>query len=120
MPDAWYSACLRFVVLVEGHGAQHYNDQVRLVRAASFEDAFRRAVEVGTSAEQTYLNGDRERVRWALKEILTLDVLSSRLADGAEVFSWMPEIEAKDRTLLWDATFDPAHSNPSQTGVVAD
>lgn len=79
----WYAAKLRFVVLLETTGGEEANDSIYLLRSDSFEAAFGRAIELGRAAETEYIGGTGERVRWRLKEIVTLDVLQAPELDGS-------------------------------------
>jgi Domain of unknown function (DUF4288) len=62
--------------------------QYRLVRAASNEDAYERALELGRKETHSYANADGQTVTW---ECLGLHDLSeiddSELVDGTEVYS---------------------------------
>jgi hypothetical protein len=109
----WFSARIRLVCLLEGSGAQRFQDSVVVFRARDFADAFRRALEIGRGHEEEYLNGDGERVAWRLKEVLSLDVVHGDL-DGAEVSSEPVDVldEVRDP---FETTYAPESSDPTQT-----
>ncbi len=113
-PLQWYSSKLRTVCLVEASGPLHYMDCVHVFRATSWQSALERAVELGRAHERSYLNDDNRKVRWALKEILTLDVLSDFQLDGAEVHSEFSDVAADDSSEL-DTIFHPEDSSPEQS-----
>jgi hypothetical protein len=114
--SAWYAAKLRFVVLMEKSGAEHAEDTIHLFRCDSFETALARAIELGRAAETEYLGGTGKRVRWRLKEILTLDVLQAANLDGIEVHSQLTPL-AGDEHYDFDHVFQPEASQPGHTGV---
>ncbi len=109
----WFSSKVRLVVLLETQGASRYADSVFLFRAADFDEAFQRALALGRAQEEEYTGGEGERVRWRLKEILSLDVLDDEL-DGVEVYS-EPVTLAPGEAYPFDATFEPEKSQPTQT-----
>lgn len=113
----WYSAKLRFVVLLEKSGAVHGDDSIYLLRSDSFDAAFARALEIGRRAEHEYLGGTGEQVRWRFKEIVTLDVLRAADLDGVEVHSEFTSL-ADTEHYDFDHVFQPEASQPHQTGVV--
>jgi hypothetical protein len=109
----WFSSRARLVVLLEKEGASRYADSVFLFRAADFGDAFQRALALGRAQEQEYLNGEGEKVRWRLKEIVSLDVIRGAL-DGAEVYSEPVALEPGEG-YPFDVRFEPEKSQPTQT-----
>jgi hypothetical protein len=113
----WYSAKLRFVVLLETTGAEDGEDSIYLLRSDSFEGAFARALEIGRKAEHEYLGGTGEQVRWRFKEIVTLDVLQAADLDGVEVHSELTPL-GDDEHYDFDHVFEPEASRPHHTGVV--
>jgi hypothetical protein len=110
----WFSAGLRTVCLIEDEGASVLMDTVRILRASGWDEALRRAVDLGRADEKEYLNGDNHRVRWRLDRILTLDQLRVEDLDGAEVYS---EFREPTEPLAFDTQFDPERSEPTHTGV---
>jgi hypothetical protein len=109
----WFSCKLRMVVLLEKQGATRHADSVFLFRAEDFDAAFQRALELGRAEEDDYIGGEGEKVRWRLKEIISLDILGEEL-DGAEVYS-EPVALAAGETYNFDASFEPEKSKPTQT-----
>src|SRR3954469_10548280 len=82
----WFSTKVRLLVLLEKQGATRYADSVFLFRAGDFDEAFQRALALGRSQEEEFLGGEGERVRWRLKEVVSLDVLDDPL-DVLEIYS---------------------------------
>jgi hypothetical protein len=112
----WFSAKVRTVCLVENHGATSYMDTVFIFRARNFQDALRRAIESGRRTEEEYLNAYQERVKWRLKEVISLDVIASESLDGAEVFSESFDV-SENETIPFDSEFYPERSQPRHTGI---
>jgi hypothetical protein len=114
--ESWYAAKLRFVILLETTGSEDAIDSIYLLRSHSFEAAFTRALEIGRAAETEYLGGTGERVRWRLKEIVTLDALQAAELDGIEVHCQFMPLSDNER-FAFDHVFQPEFSNPDHTGV---
>ena len=112
----FYSARLLLVVLVD-HGRAsktHTWDEIVVVfRARDFDHAFTRALETGTSYETEYLNCERQKVRWALGEIVTVDFVGKRV-EGEEVASRLRRRRSKD-VIPFNKKFHPEDSKPSQS-----
>jgi hypothetical protein len=113
---SWFSARIRLVCLIEGTGATDYMDSVVTFRANGFDDAFHRALELGRREEREYLNRERERVVWRLKEITSLDEIPSQTLDGTEVHCEISEVPESD-VVPFDSKFFPERSHPEQTVV---
>lgn len=112
----WFAAKLRFLVLIETTGSEHADDCIYLFRTESFESAFKRALELGRAAETDYIGGTGERVRWRLKEILTLEPLEAADLDGVEVYSQATHL-SDDERFTFDHVFAPEASKPFRIGV---
>jgi ATP-dependent helicase YprA (DUF1998 family) len=112
----FYSARLLYVILVDDGRPRRRNDYdetVVLFRAADFEHAFARALELGRAAETRYLNGRGQAVRWALVEVVTLDCVGRRV-DGREVASKLHGRTAP-KPVPFTTRFRPDRSRPSQS-----
>jgi len=87
--ESWYLAVLVVESSVGDSAGEPLIDlQHRLVRAAAAEDAYRRALELGASAEHAYDNAYGETVSWKFAGLHDLRELDDQdLAHGAEVYS---------------------------------
>lgn len=88
--ESWYLAVLVVECSVgdDTAGEPLIDLQYRLVRAGGGEDAHRKALELGDSAEHAYDNADGETVRWEFAGLHDLRELDNQdLAHGAEVYS---------------------------------
>jgi hypothetical protein len=112
--ESWYSARMRIVCLIEGVGAHSEHHNVHIFRAADFDSAFVRALEIGRTHEGEYLNGDGETVRWRLARIESLDVIRADNLDGAEVY-FEPSLPSE--VVAFDAEFHPEAHKPDVTGI---
>jgi hypothetical protein len=101
---------------VENHNATSFMDMIFIFRAKEFQDAFTRALELGRQTEEEYLNAYHERVRWRLKEVISLDMIRRESLDGAEVYSESFEVPA-DQHIPFDTEFHPEQSQPGHTGI---
>ncbi|XXY32264.1 DUF4288 domain-containing protein [Sorangium sp. So ce233] len=110
----WFSSRLRIACLIEPAGLHRYMDSVHLFKASDLSDAMRRALELGKSHEQEYLNVDGKRVRWLLASVVSLDLIGDDVTDGVEVYSEPVEIRA-DEFVDFNYKFTPEESEPTQT-----
>jgi hypothetical protein len=110
----WFSAKIRVACLIEGPGLVQYMDSIHVFRAENFDTAMKSAVNLGRRHEEEYINSKQERVRWRLKEIISLDILGEDLVDGAEVYSEPVEPKPMEH-FDFGAEFDPGVSVPTQT-----
>ncbi len=111
--ETWFSSKLRLGVIIEGLGLVHYSDSLYLFKASDFEAAFKKALEIGRRNEQSYGNGDSQRVVWKLAEVVSLDIMRAESLEAAEIYS--ESVSGSDATLGIDHTFHPEQSSPNQT-----
>jgi hypothetical protein len=114
MTDQWFATSLRLVCLVEGYGATTQETSVHIFRATDWDNAFDRALALGRSHEQDYLNGEGEQVRWRLDRVSTLDMIRAPDLEGAEVFSEMSDVSGGPP---FDTMFEPEKHQPENTGI---
>jgi hypothetical protein len=93
-PDTLYVAILINEISVDGPGhVPRYEESIVLLRAASNEDAERRALRHAHAAETSYTNTDGETVRWSFRELASIGPAleytfdEERLAEGVEIYS---------------------------------
>jgi len=113
-----YSTCLRIACIIESQGLESYMDCVHLIRAQNKAAAFEKALKLGFTHEQTYLNGENQRVRWAFKSVISLDSLGNLELDGLEIYSQPIDINAGE-TAAFDIQYNPRMSDYT-TSVVHD
>lgn len=113
---SWYAAAIVVAVINERGGLWKRVTSVVLVRGTDFDQAFRAACEIGRSMEETYVNGEGERVRWAFERVATLDLLPENLSSGTEVYS-EPHQVVDSSELSFESEFSPEQSSPGQSGV---
>jgi Domain of unknown function (DUF4288) len=110
---------LRRVCLVEGKGLVAEETSVVVFRSDGLHDAKRRIVDISRGREERYVNVDGERVRWTVREIVTLDCLEEGddLGDSREVYSKIEHLSQADASVPFDAAYRLEDAQPRQTGV---
>src|SRR5258708_2564416 len=109
----WYSAQLRYTIIVDGRGQSGLADSIILVEARSFTEAQAKTIKIGKAKQQDYINDEGRRVVWRLSDVLTLDVIREANLDGAEVHCHLRE--SLDPNVEIDAVFRPEDAAPRQT-----
>ena len=109
---SWYSATLRLGCLIEPNGLTRYMDSVHVFQASDYDAALQRALQIGRTHEESYVNGDGAQVKWRLASVVTLDLLGDFIQDGAEVCSGPVDTT---ETVPFDHVFIPEESNPTQS-----
>jgi len=89
----WYLAKLvyRIVCGTGDHSAQ-FDEQLRLVSAVDEEQAFEKAMAIGSNEQDTFFNNREQLVTWKFINISELYRLSE-LIDGAELYSRINEVD---------------------------
>ncbi len=89
----WYITKVVFAISAENTGtAKQFDEQLRLVRAESKEEAFLKARTIGISEEDCFYNDKMKQVKWEfinVAEVLPLQ----KLEDGTEVYSRIHETD---------------------------
>ena len=116
MSTEWFSAMLRFVVLVQGEGGERLSRSVILFHAHTWDDARERALDLGAAMERDFTGGTGLQVRWRLDAVETLDQLGAEITDGREVYSEPLDLPP-GAALTYDHQFHPEASEPGQSGV---
>lgn len=89
----WYISKIVFKISAEN--TQHkpqFDEQLRLIAAASEEEAFLKARAIGISEEDSFLNDKMNTVKWEfinVSEIVSL----KKLEDGMEIYSQIHETD---------------------------
>ena len=99
----WYSARVRWAVMVEDRGLREWKESVFLFRAAGRKAAFKRALELGRRGQQGV--GKRKWVENRLAEIVELD----GLWDGQEIELG---VMIADETIGVEHQFEPERTEP--------
>lgn len=89
----WYLAKIVFrIVCGNGDHTPQFDEQLRLLAAATKEEAFQKATQTGRKEEDTFFNRKQQLVQWQFINVSELYHLGE-LMDGAELYS---RIEEKD------------------------
>jgi hypothetical protein len=113
----WYLAKIVYrIVCGAGEHTPQFDEQLRLVEAASLEDAFAKAATIGVDEEDTFCNQKQQLVQWRFVDVAELYHLSG-LVDGAEVCSQIREVE--DATAYTTFVHQKARNIRDQTYIHA-
>jgi len=88
----WYVATLIVTSFVKGKqkGKHLFDRQVRIIRAASNEEAYQKALSLGKEENASYRNPRGEKVSWRFLGLEDLrQLLNDHLDDGTEIISWL-------------------------------
>ena len=98
--------------LVDGIGGVRYEDDAIVLKAANWDDARTRALDLGRAKEKTYRNSENRQVRWALERLVTLDELGE-IVDGLEIYSQPSNLGIQ--AVPFDQEFRPELTEPTQS-----
>ena len=89
----WYMAKLVYRIIC-GTGAHtpQFEEQLRLIEAASREEAYYKAIAIGSNEEVQFPNSKQELVQWKFINISELYLLAE-VVDGTELYSRIEERE---------------------------
>ncbi|MET7423922.1 DUF4288 domain-containing protein [Dactylosporangium sp. NPDC005555] len=110
LSPVWFSATLRFASFTEDGRYFQPDVSVYTFKAVDHTSAFDRALQIGRGAERSFVNALGVRIRIALVDIETLNMLGDEL-DGVEVF-YCPGQEHDTSPYTWDHSFTPERSTP--------
>ncbi len=92
----WYLAKIVYqIVCGDGDHLGQFDEQLRLIYANTAEEAFIKGCAVGKKEEEIFYNQRQQLVTWRFINVPELHSLSP-LTDGAEVFSWINEVDDAD------------------------
>jgi Domain of unknown function (DUF4288) len=87
----WYITKLVFrIICGEGSHTAQFDEQLRLVSAATKEEAFQKAQETGKKEQETFYNRQEQLVQWQFINVSDIYKISD-LIDGAELYSRIEE-----------------------------
>lgn len=86
----WFVAKIVFRIYSEGAKASQFDEQLRIIAAADFDQAFLKARVLGISEEETLLTDKKKTLRWEFINVCELIPLEE-LKDGAEIYSSVHE-----------------------------
>lgn len=89
----WYLVKVVFrIICGDGEHTAQFDEQLRLIKATSKEEAFHKAHMLGLKEQEVFFNQNEQLVQWQFVSISELYRLN-KLEDGAELYS---RIEEKD------------------------
>ena len=81
----WYLADIVEEITIEGDSGNVVHTNLILIRADSPEEAYQKAIELGTSSDQSYENADGKRVTFRFRGLRDLNVIHGELEHGIEL-----------------------------------
>jgi hypothetical protein len=89
----WYIAKIVFSITAENtdHKPQ-FDEQLRLISAETMEEAFFKARKLGLREEDTFLNDQRNKVKWEFINVAEI-VPVRNFEDGMELYSQIHEAD---------------------------
>jgi hypothetical protein len=98
-PDAkWYLAEIIEQIVVDGEPRHVIHTNVVLIRGDSPDDAYAKAVELGTAAEISYENPEGKRVAITYRGLRDLNVIHGELEHGTELI-YSEEIDTDEAAI---------------------
>lgn len=82
---SWYIAQEVLEITVEGNDQNVVHINYLLIQAESPEEAYEKALRLGSQHETAYLNEGKERVKIAFRGLRNLTIVYEGLEDGAEL-----------------------------------
>jgi len=89
----WYIAKIIFRISSgEGRRKSQFDEHLRLIEAANFEEAFLKARVLGLQEEASFFNDHQDLVKWEFVNVAELFPMKE-LKDGLELYSQIHETE---------------------------
>ena len=85
----WFGVSLlyRSSELLDAQGIRLFEERIVLLDAVDEANAWQRALQLGPSLDEQYINAEGNQVVWTFERILEVKViLEDQLGDGVEVF----------------------------------
>lgn len=97
----WYIAKIVFNISAENtaHKPQ-FDEQLRLIAAASIEEAFHKARTLGIKEEDSFLNDSMNKVKWEFVDVAEILPLK-KIEDGMELYSHIHETDEARSYINW-------------------
>ena len=92
----WFLAKIVFrIICGDGDHKPQFDEQLRLIKAKSQEEAFEKAKSFGEKEQDSFMNVENKLVQWQFINVSELYRISE-LIDGAEMYSRIEEKEDGD------------------------
>lgn len=97
----WYVAKIVFrIISGEGRHDAQFDEQLRLISAENDKQAFEKAARLGHICQDSFLNNDKQQVRWDFIDVAEINQLNE-LADGTELYYQIQEPADADLYMAW-------------------
>ena len=92
----WFMAKMVFrIICGNGDHTPQFDEQLRLIAAENADEAYEKAVMIGSGEEDAFLNVKQQMVQWQFIDVSELYCLHE-LIDGAELYSKINEVDDAD------------------------
>ena len=89
----WYLSKIIFrIICGDGKHTPQFDEQLRLISARDEEEAFDKAMAIGTREQDDFYNHEQQLVQWKFVNVAELYRLTG-LLDGAEMYSRIQETD---------------------------
>lgn len=89
----WYITKLVFNIDIEnGKNNAQFDEQLRMIKAESIDEAFFKARALGKSEEAMFVNTNKKLVNWKFIDVSEIQLVNE-LSDGAEIYTSTHETE---------------------------
>lgn len=89
----WYITKLVFNIDIEnGKNNAQFDEQLRMIKAESIDEAFFKARAFGKSEEAMFVNTNKKLVNWKFIDVSEIQLVNE-LSDGAEIYTSTHETE---------------------------
>lgn len=93
----WYIAKLVFQILNKSETHQ-FDEQLRLIQAVNENEAIEKALKIGKTEEDEFVNSENQKVHWKFQAITSLHAVKN-LENGTELCSQILEKRAEENYL---------------------
>lgn len=88
----WYIAKIIFQIKGKGMQKPQFDEHLRMIEAANFEEAFLKARILGINSEDSVINNNHGPFKWEFVNVVELREMDV-LRDGVEIHSQVREME---------------------------
>jgi hypothetical protein len=92
----WYLTKIVFRIICENEETAQFDEQLRLIQATDEHEAFEKAIKIGKTEDQIFLNKNQKSIHWKFINVTELQKITS-FSDGMELYSTTQEPENAEK-----------------------